>query len=88
MSVFVDGRLIEKAAYKWVYDDGTAAGYANVILDLAIGGPKWAGRYGVDAAAFPQGLEIDYVRVYQKPDQRMTDVDRVGKDLCPADGQC
>ena len=29
-------------------------------------GGNWAGRYGVDNAAFPQALEIDYVRVYHK----------------------
>jgi beta-glucanase (GH16 family) len=50
VSVFFDGRLIERAAYNWVYDDGSPAGYAHVILDLAIGGPKWAAadrrRYG------------------------------------------
>lgn len=88
VSFFVDGRLIYKAVYKWVYDDGTAAGYASVILDLAIGGPKWAGRHGIDDAAFPQGLEVDYVRVYQQPDHRMLGSDTIGKDLCPAEGQC
>ena len=88
VSVFVDGRLIEKAVYKWVYDDGSPAGYAHVILDLAIGGPKWAGRHGVDDAAFPQGLEIDYVRVYQKRGEQRTGSDTVGHDLCPAQGGC
>jgi hypothetical protein len=71
-----------------VYDDGSPAGYAHVILDLAIGGPKWAGRHGVDDAAFPQGLEIDYLRVYQKPGEQRTGADTVGHDLCPAQGGC
>jgi beta-glucanase (GH16 family) len=88
VSVFVDGRLIEKGVYNWVYDDGSAAGYAHVIVDLAIGGPKWAGRHGVDDRAFPQGLEIDYLRVYQKPGQLRTGTDAVGHDLCPPQGGC
>lgn len=88
VSFFVDGRRLYKAVYKWVYDDGTAAGNADVIFDLAIGGPRWAGRHGIDDAAFPQGLEIDYVRVYQKAGERMTGRDTIGKDLCPAHGEC
>ncbi len=35
-----------------------------LILNLAIGG-AWGGQKGVDADAFPQRLEVDYVRVYQ-----------------------
>jgi len=88
VSIFLDGRRFYKARYKWVYDDGSPAGYAHVILDLAIGGPKWAGRHGIDDAAFPQGLEIDYIRVYQKVGQKMIGADTVGKNLCPAKGGC
>lgn len=88
VSVFVDGRLIEKAVYNWVYDDESPAGYANVILNLAIGGQKWAGRHGVDDSAFPQGLEIDYLRVYQKRGEQKTGVDAMGHDLCPPQGGC
>ena len=40
-----------------------------LILNLAIGG-DWGGRKGIDEAAFPQRFEIDYVRIYQKPDVR------------------
>ena len=36
-----------------------------LLLNLAIGG-AWGGQKGVDAAAFPQQLRIDYVRVYQR----------------------
>jgi beta-glucanase (GH16 family) len=36
-----------------------------LILNLAIGG-SWGGQKGIDDAAFPQRMEIDYVRVYQK----------------------
>lgn len=36
-----------------------------LILNLAIGG-HWGGARGVDVAALPARLEVDYVRVYQK----------------------
>ncbi|MBL9139925.1 MAG: glycoside hydrolase family 16 protein [Verrucomicrobiales bacterium] len=35
-----------------------------LILNLAIGG-AWGGQKGVDATAFPQRFEIDYVRIYR-----------------------
>jgi len=66
VSVFVDGLKIYTRNFRWVYNDGTEAGPAHVLLNLAIGG-QWAGRYGIDDSAFPQSLAIDWVRVYQKP---------------------
>lgn len=36
-----------------------------LILNLAIGG-AWGGQKGIDEGAFPQRMEVDYVRVYQK----------------------
>lgn len=36
----------------------------RMILNLAIGG-DWAGSKGIDDAALPQRLEVDYVRVWQ-----------------------
>lgn len=36
-----------------------------LILNLAVGG-SWGGQKGVDSRAFPQRLEIDYVRVYER----------------------
>lgn len=36
----------------------------RLILNLAVGG-DWGGAQGVDAAAFPQRMEVDYVRVWQ-----------------------
>ncbi|MEY3894622.1 MAG: hypothetical protein RLZZ214_141, partial [Verrucomicrobiota bacterium] len=36
-----------------------------LILNLAIGG-SWGAQKGIDDAAFPQRMEVDYVRVYQK----------------------
>lgn len=66
LSVFVDGLKIYTRNFRWVYADGTPAGPAHVLLNLAIGG-QWAGRYGIDDTAFPQSLAVDWVRVYQKP---------------------
>lgn len=44
-----------------------------LILNLAIGG-TWGGQKGVDEAAFPQRMEIDYVRIFEedKPSVRST----------------
>ncbi len=36
-----------------------------LILNLAIGG-GWGGTKGIDEAAFPQRMEVDFVRVYEK----------------------
>lgn len=37
-----------------------------LILNLAIGG-DWGGIKGIDDTAFPQRMEVDYVRVYEQP---------------------
>ena len=36
-----------------------------LILNIAIGG-AWGGKHGVDDAALPARMQVDYVRVYQK----------------------
>ncbi len=36
----------------------------HLLLNVAVGG-NWGGKKGVDNAAFPQKMLIDYVRVYQ-----------------------
>lgn len=46
----------------WPYDQPF-----YLILNVAVGG-AWGGQKGVDEAAFPQRMEIDYVRVYQHGD--------------------
>ncbi|MDP1027372.1 glycoside hydrolase family 16 protein [Sphingomonas sp. KR1UV-12] len=38
----------------------------RLILNLAMGG-DWGGAKGIDDAALPQTMEIDYVRVWQEP---------------------
>ena len=37
----------------------------HLVLNVAVGG-HWGGEKGVDPAVFPQRMEIDYVRVYQR----------------------
>lgn len=37
----------------------------HLLLNIAVGG-AWGGAQGVDNSIFPQRMEIDYVRVYQK----------------------
>jgi len=37
----------------------------HLILNLAVGG-NWGGAEGIDVAAFPANMEVDYVRIYKK----------------------
>lgn len=37
----------------------------HLLLNIAVGG-NWGGQQGVDTTIWPQRMEIDYVRVYQK----------------------
>lgn len=45
---------------KWPYDKPF-----YLILNVAVGG-AWGSMQGIDTTAFPQTMEVDYVRVYQK----------------------
>lgn len=65
VTLYVDGKKIYTRGYKWNYPDGTAAGPAHILLNLAVGG-AWAGRHGINNAAFPQALQINWVRAYSK----------------------
>jgi beta-glucanase (GH16 family) len=62
---FVDGFKTACENYRWVGNNGAAGQPATLIMMFAIGGP-WAGRNGVNDAAFPTQLEVDHIRVYQK----------------------
>jgi len=44
---------------KWPYDKPF-----YLILNVAVGG-AWGGEEGIDISAYPQTMEVDYVRVYQ-----------------------
>lgn len=65
LTTYVDGKPAVSTTFRWIYEDATDAGPAHILLNLAIGG-DWAGRYGIDDKAFPQSLDVDWVRVYQK----------------------
>jgi beta-glucanase (GH16 family) len=36
-----------------------------LILNVAVGG-TWGGQKGIDESIFPQRMQVDYVRVYEK----------------------
>ena len=45
---------------KWPYDKPF-----YLIMNVAVGG-EWGNIHGIDDEAFPQAMEIDYVRIYQR----------------------
>jgi len=45
---------------EWPFDQAF-----HLILNIAVGG-NWGGKYGIDPTIWPQRMEVDYVRVYQK----------------------
>ncbi len=72
MRVLVDGVVYGTFGYNPLFNIDTDNEDAwpfdqrfHLILNLAIGG-SWGGVQGVDDDIFPQSLEVDYVRVYQK----------------------
>jgi beta-glucanase (GH16 family) len=65
VSFFWDGKLIYTRNYQWLRKDGQLGPPAHVDLNFAVGGSKWAGRHGIDEAAYAQAFKIDYVRVCQ-----------------------
>jgi beta-glucanase (GH16 family) len=75
-TIYVDRQPIVTGVYDWVADDRAPIG-AHVLCNLAIGG-SWAGRHGVDEAAFPQALNVAYIHVYQRLAQST-----IGHDLLP-----
>lgn len=66
MDCFVDGRKFftyendDTGPDEWPFDKPQ-----YLIMNIAIGG-AWGGQKGIDNAIFPQRMEVDYVRVYQK----------------------
>ncbi|MEO8301996.1 MAG: glycoside hydrolase family 16 protein [Rhizomicrobium sp.] len=63
-TILLDGKKIFTRAYQWVDNKGQPASPAHILFNFAVGG-HWAGRYGIDAAQFPQAFSVDYVRVCQ-----------------------
>ncbi len=69
MDFFVDGKKYFTFANEhtgndaWPYDQPM-----YLILNIAIGG-EWGGQKGIDETIFPQRMEVDYVRIYQRADR-------------------
>lgn len=78
ISMFWDGKLIYTRMYQWLRKDGQLGPPAHVDLNFAVGG-AWAGRHGIDEAAFPQSFKVDYVRVCQ-----FTDADKGMRQCGPS----
>jgi len=48
----------------WPFDESF-----HLLLNVAVGG-NWGGKMGVDDTIFPQRMEVEYVRVFQKKDRQ------------------
>lgn len=62
---YVDGKKVLCQSYQWLDNQRRLAPPASIIVSFSVGG-NWAGRYGVEDAAFPVSFDIDHVRVYRK----------------------
>lgn len=72
IDLYIDGVLFAYFGYNpnanldiensdaWPFDQAF-----HLIMNIAVGG-NWGGLAGVDDSIFPQSMEVDYVRVYQK----------------------
>lgn len=62
---YIDGRKVLCQRYQWLDNGRKLAQPASIIISFSIGG-EWAGRHGIDDAAFPTAFEIDHVRAYRR----------------------
>ena len=53
-------RRVRTGRDRWPFDKPM-----HILLNIAVGG-NWGGQKGIDPAAFPARMEVDYVRVYQR----------------------
>lgn len=66
LDFYVDGKLFhrfanEKTGFEaWPFDETF-----HLLLNIAVGG-NWGGKKGIDDSIWPQRMEVDYVRVYQR----------------------
>ena len=66
ITTYVDGQVQLSYDNRGLgHDDWPYNAPFYVILNLAWGG-SWGGMYGIDEAALPVTMEVDYVRVFQK----------------------
>jgi beta-glucanase (GH16 family) len=80
LTLFWDGRRIYTRTHQWLRSDGQLGPPAHIDLNFAVGSKQWAGRHGVDEAAFPQTFKIDYIRVCQ-----FTNSERGGRQCGPGE---
>lgn len=60
---YVDDVLVADRAFSWRHNDGSDAGPAHVLVNLAVGG-RWPGA--PDAATLPARLRVAHIRVWQQ----------------------
>ena len=68
MEFFVDDKkclTVDKTADKKSLPDWPFDAPEYLLLNVAIGG-AWGGQKGINDAAFPQKMLVDYVRIYQQ----------------------
>ncbi len=66
VTTFIDGAPFFRFANEHSgYDAWPFDNKMHLLLNIAVGG-NWGGAKGVDEGIWPQKMEIDYVRVYQK----------------------
>lgn len=68
--------MVDDAVYYTFNNEGTWEKWPfdkrfHFILNVAVGG-SWGGAQGVDPSIFPKRMEIDYVRVYQAANLKIT----------------
>ncbi|AZQ64282.1 carbohydrate-binding protein [Flammeovirga pectinis] len=101
MDFFIDGEkyfthLKHGGSPEWPFDKRF-----HLILNLAVGG-DWGGALGVDSNIWPQRMEVDYVRVYDKGSsqevvtttlpgrleaENYSDAEGIQKETCSEGGQ-
>jgi beta-glucanase (GH16 family) len=57
-------KKVRKDRARWPFDSPM-----HILLNVAVGG-VWGGQRGIEEEAFPARMEVDYVRVYQRPDPK------------------
>ena len=61
---YIDGQLVVDKPFEWKHKNGSDAGPAHVLVNLAVGG-QWPGP-PTRLEDFPARLEVAYIRVWQK----------------------